>query len=87
MKLRCEITAPDHPHAGCRGYIVISDEGTLNVVDILGKAGVRLELEDCRHGTEACYVTQARGSLEFDEEARRWLGLPARRRTHARALR
>lgn len=62
-KIEVEIRDEDHPHYRCRGHIVESDEGTIRVHTMFGKTMVRVELEDCKHGTEACFVEQKRGAL------------------------
>jgi len=52
-----------HPHAGEYGHIkVVDNEVTLIAPLGLGQADmdmVLVELEDCKHGTTACYATKS----------------------------
>lgn len=50
-----------HPHAGEYGHIeVVDDKVTLIAPLGIGKADmVRVELENCIHGSDACYAKQS----------------------------
>lgn len=51
VKPRVKITAPQHPHHG--------EIGRLDFDDTIAHTGqIKLELENCRHGTEGCYVSK-----------------------------
>lgn len=70
MRLDCEVRDKQHPHYRCRGYIVQSAEGTMTVYTLFGKRMVRVELDDCKHGTDACFVEQKPGALRFEDSPR-----------------
>lgn len=65
--IRVQIVAPNHPHAGEYGYIPVGDGGTIAVIEVCEGVPkmVRVELEDCPHGTDACFVEEGTGHLRI----------------------
>ncbi len=52
------IIDPDHPHYRESGYL------TGKVISVLGTAMAEMRIENCRHGTEGCFIKQ--GQCEPD---------------------
>jgi hypothetical protein len=48
--LRVYICDPDHPHYGERGSL--SGE----IISLFGTPMAKVDLEDCKHGTDGCFV-------------------------------
>jgi hypothetical protein len=52
------ITKRDHPHYRETGKL------TGKIISVLGKPMAEVKLDDCRHGTDGCFVSQ--GDIEID---------------------
>lgn len=55
---RVRIVNRDHPHYRETGFL------TGEVVSLLGKPMARVTLEQCKHGTDACFISK--GDIEID---------------------
>jgi hypothetical protein len=58
LQKRVRITKRDHPHYRETGFM------TGKVISLLGKSMAELKLENCRHGTDGCFVSK--GDIEID---------------------
>lgn len=60
-KARFRVSDPDHPHFGETGRL------TGECIRLFGKPMAKLQLENCQHGTDACFV----GNDQLTVERRR----------------
>lgn len=63
---RVRVSDPDHPHFGEAGVL------TGRVIRVIDEPMAEVRLEDCRHGTEGCFVKK--GQITKERRAlKEWL--------------
>lgn len=57
-KIRVRIIDGEHPHYPEHGYL------TGEVISLFGKPMAKVKLDNCMHGTDACFVSQGQIAQE-----------------------
>jgi len=60
--MRIKITGSDHPHIGETGTL------TGKIISVLGTPMAEVKLDNCPHGTDACFVKQGEAKKLKEEK-------------------
>jgi len=56
MKQKIKIIEDGHPHHGEFAELTVSEEGTVQYHEIFGKKKVKVDLINCPHMVDSCFV-------------------------------